>query len=59
MGWLRTAVHHADLDQNVLLRLLGIFDENVKETIFIEYSRIQQLLFHIASIASLYWYRSD
>src|ERR1700750_2500092 len=52
-GWLPAAGTHADLEQDVVRRLLGIFDENVKIAIFIEDACIQQLIFHVVPVTSL------
>ena len=53
MSWLRTAITDADLDQDVLRRLLGILDKNVEVAIAIKDTCIQQLIFHVATIAPL------
>ena len=50
-GRLGPAITHADLDQDVLRRLLGIFHKNIEVAIFVEDARIQQLIFHVATIA--------
>src|SRR5580704_13590468 len=48
--WLRTAINHADLDEEVLRSLLGIFHENIEVAIFVEDARIQKLVLHVVAI---------
>ncbi len=52
-GRLRPAIAHADLDQQVFRRLLGIFHKDIEVAIVIEDSGIQQLIFHVATVAPL------
>ena len=48
---LRSAITHADLDQDVLRRLLGILHKHVEVAIVIEDARVEQLVFHVAAVA--------
>src|ERR1700761_155678 len=50
-GWFRSAITHADLDQDVLWRLLGILDKNVKIAILVKTSRVQEFIFHVTTVA--------
>ncbi len=52
-GRLRPAVTYADLNQQVLRRLLGILDKHVKVAVFVEHARIEQFILHVAAIAPL------
>src|SRR5437773_5009074 len=45
--WLRAAVVNADLDEDVVGRLLGIFDEYVKITVLVEHARVEQLILEL------------
>src|SRR5271156_4971497 len=49
-GWLRPAIGDADLDEEVLSRVLGIFHKNIEVAIFVEDSGIQEFIFHVATI---------
>ena len=42
---------HADLDEDVLRRLLGILHEDIEVAIVVEDTGIQQLVLHVATIA--------
>jgi hypothetical protein len=48
---LRPAINYADLDQEVLRRLLGNLQEDIKVAISVEDTRVQQFVFHVATIA--------
>ena len=48
-GRLRPAIDHADLDQEVLGRLLSILDEHVEVAIPLEDTRIQEFVLHVAT----------
>ena len=45
LGCLRTAILDRDLDQDVVGRGLGVFDEYVPIAVAVEYARIDQLEF--------------
>ena len=47
---LRPAIAHADLDEDVLRRLLGILHKDIEVAIIVEDTRIQQLVLHVATI---------
>src|SRR5258708_19866315 len=49
-GWVRSAISHAELDQDVLGRLLGVLNKNVKVAIVIEDTCIEQFIFHVATV---------
>ena len=51
VGRLRPAITHADLDEDVLRRLLGILHEDIEVAILVEDTGIQQLVLHVATIA--------
>ena len=44
LGRCRAAVMNGDLDQDVVGRLLGVFDEHVEVAIFVEYAGVEQLV---------------
>ena len=45
----RPAIARADLDENILRRILGVLHENVEIAIGIEDARIQEFIFEIRS----------
>ena len=52
-GRLRPAVTHADLDEEVFWRLLGIFHEDVEVAVFVEDSCVQEFVLHVVTGAPL------
>ena len=49
----RPAITHADLNQDVLGSLLGIFDEDIEVAVVVEDARIHQFVLHVAAAARL------
>ena len=47
----RPPITHTDLDKDILGNLLGIFHKHIEVAIAIEDSRIEELVFHVASAA--------
>ena len=50
-GRLRATIDCADLDEEVLRRLLGNLHEDIKVAISVEDARVEQFVFHVAPIA--------
>ena len=51
LGRLATPVVHADLNQQVLRRLLGILDEHIEVPIVIEHTGVEQLVLEFVATA--------
>jgi Ribonuclease G/E len=49
---LRTAVDRRDADQHVLVRRLGVFDEDVEISVAVEYAGVEELELRLGSPAS-------
>src|SRR6185503_14865072 len=48
-GTIRTAVRDGDLYENILGRVFRVFDEHVEIAAFVEYARIEQLVFEVVT----------
>src|SRR5207245_116137 len=52
-GRLRPAITYADLDEEVFWRLFSIFHKDIEVAVLLEHTRVEQFIFHVATIAPL------